>query len=193
MGLFDFLKTKPDPAKKPTQQHSEQLIVPNKLERKPDETLDEWLERMEKDQAESDEKFDNKMADLAREHGVQSDEYLDKFIMTKIEVSGVSFNNDDGTSRQSILGKMKLKQKPFDVMTVEVKEYDYKGDPALGVYINDIQIGNVAKEQISHVKKIMAENSNIQSIEVWGGGTTDDGDPKNYGCQITVRTHKSRI
>lgn len=62
-------------------------------------------------------------------------------------VAGVTFNNDDGTSRQSIL-KNFYQSKGYNKNHVEFKIYDFEGSPAVAVYAKGLMIGNVPKEYV---------------------------------------------
>ena len=60
-----------------------------------------------------------------------------KYVFAPIKVAGVTFNNDDGVSRQLILRKLHFHDSPFnEYADVEIKQYDFNGQPAFGVYVN---------------------------------------------------------
>lgn len=61
-------------------------------------------------------------------------------------LAGVTFENDDGSSRQKILGNMK------DSELVKLKEYSFENKTAIGVYTEDEkQIGNIKEKDIPFV------------------------------------------
>lgn len=110
-----------------------------------------------------------------------------KYIFTPIKVTGVTFNNDDGTSRQLILRKLHFHDSPFnEYADVEIKQYEFKGQPAYGVYVNNMQIGNIPAELISFMQDNIGRIESISYIDVYGGGQKD-GEPISYGCKITLR------
>lgn len=61
-------------------------------------------------------------------------------------IVGITFNNDDGTSRQAIIKKLK----DNDLLTIEA--YKYKNEDAIMVKtIEGEQIGNIKKEHVPYV------------------------------------------
>lgn len=110
-----------------------------------------------------------------------------KYIFAPIKVTGVTFNNDDGSSRQLILRKLHFHDSPFnEYADVEIKQYEYKGQPAYGVYVNNMQIGNIPADLIPFIQDNIERIESISYIDVYGGGQKD-GKPISYGCKITLR------
>ena len=93
-------------------------------------------------------------------------------------VVGVTFNNDDGSSRQQILSETDVD----DPVTLEFYEYD--GNPACAVYVFGKQIGHVRKEFAAE----LAEQYNgcyfVGKVKKILGGP-EYGLP-NYGCVIDI-------
>lgn len=58
-------------------------------------------------------------------------------------VAGVTFQNDDGTSRQEIISKLRQKHTSGESMQANLKEFSYNNKPALAVFIDGKQVGNV--------------------------------------------------
>lgn len=99
----------------------------------------------------------------------------------EIKVAGVTFKNGR-KSRQAILRKIKFKDSPFDkVLNVSFQGYDFEGEQAIGVYVNDEQIGNVPKTLLDEFIKYKDNPYVIQKLDVYGGN-----DGKNFGCSITI-------
>lgn len=71
-------------------------------------------------------------------------------IITK--VSGVTFDNEDGSSRQRIL-KAAFGEESCGSVVLEL--YDYKGQDAIAVYYDDEQVGTIPKSQVEKVKAVM--------------------------------------
>ena len=106
-------------------------------------------------------------------------------------VAGVSFDNDDGTSRQDILRHLHFGDAPYaddpEDLDVEFIETDYQGDPAIEVHINGYQVGHVPQEKVSAMLKAIASHADtVDSVRIIGGGRTEDGERISYGCEIEV-------
>lgn len=119
---------------------------------------------------------------LARLHIISQNTYL-----APIKVAGVTFNNDDGTDRQLILRKLHFRDNPFSkYVDVEIKQYEFKGSPAYGIYANDMQIGNIPANLVPFMQDNIERIESISHIDVYGGGHKD-GKPISYGCKIILR------
>ena len=99
-------------------------------------------------------------------------------------VAGTSFRNEDGTARQGILRRIKFAVPEYVCPVVTVKQYSYQGEPAVAVYANEIQIGNIAKEDIATILSNTDELID-SNIVVFGGDSPD----KNCGAEI-ILTYK---
>lgn len=73
---------------------------------------------------------------------------------------------------------------------MSIKPSEFEGEQAYEVYANDEQIGNVPKENIEFLKANWNRRDVITAINVYGGGTTETGEHKNYGAEITIRFNK---
>nr|UWF85605.1 MAG: HIRAN domain protein [Bacteriophage sp.] len=110
-----------------------------------------------------------------------------KYLFAPIKVAGVTFNNDDGTDRQLILRKLHFRDNPFSkYVDVEIKQYEFKGSPAYGIYANDMQIGNIPANLVPFMQENIERIESISHIDVYGGGHKD-GKPISYGCKIILR------
>jgi len=107
-------------------------------------------------------------------------------------VAGVTFENDNGESRQEILRHMKFGDSPWaddpDNLTAELEETEFDGEQAFAVLVNGYQVGYVPK---THIKRVAAARENVatcfvSSVRITGGGTGSDGKPLSYGCEITL-------
>lgn len=109
-------------------------------------------------------------------------------------VAGVTFDNDDGTSRQEILRHLKFGDSPYaddmdpDDLSLTIEETTWNGDLAYEVFANGYQIGNVPKVMISQVKiaKDHVSTCSVQSARIIGGGKDENGKPISYGCEVTL-------
>lgn len=99
----------------------------------------------------------------------------------KVKVVGVSFDNDDGSSRQEILRDLKGGQ--FLLPTLQRFEYD--GNPAYRVLCNDMQIGNIPADLAAE----LAEQEDAgyvlmaTAIEIYGGPDEEIPD-RYYGAAV---------
>lgn len=104
----------------------------------------------------------------------------------EFKVVGVTFNNDDGTSRQEILRKIKGKEPPFNgSVRYTLRVYTYEGKPAVAVEANGVTIGNVPKDKSAYVAE-QIRNIQSVSVEVYGGGTKKNGEKKNFGASASL-------
>lgn len=97
-------------------------------------------------------------------------------------VAGVTYNNDDGTSRQEIIAQIKKnKDHNSTENKLDLKEYSYEGKPALAVFIDGQQVGNVPANNVDYLLK-QIENDRLVSakLEFLGGGNL------TYGIEITL-------
>ena len=104
-------------------------------------------------------------------------------------VAGVTFENDDGTSRQTILRRMKFNDEPFESWSeidLDFARYTYNGDPAMAIEVRGETIGNVPAAEVANVTAALQRpGAHVASAEVIGGGTYD-GERINYGMEITI-------
>lgn len=85
----------------------------------------------------------------------------------KFKVRGVTFDNDDGTSRQEILKKIYRKKPPFDNgLNVELKQYTYNDGPAYGVYVNGYMIGNIPGDNTDFVNHARRRGVEVVGFKV---------------------------
>lgn len=112
---------------------------------------------------------------------------------TTFRVAGVTFDNDDGTSRQEILRGLRWRESPYAsgdddlTLTTAFFETEYIGQPAIEVHINDYMIGHVPKSRIPDVSAAIASCScTVDDVAIYGGGYDDDGIRHSYGCEITI-------
>lgn len=110
-------------------------------------------------------------------------------------VVGVTFNNPDGKSRQSILQKMYFNKPPFnkpDGYEITIERADFDGAPAYCVFADGLQIGNIGKEDIPYFREHYPDFIRVDGASIRGGGTDDEGKVLNYGIEIHCLYRKSR-
>lgn len=111
-----------------------------------------------------------------------------EFEFIKIKVAGVSFKNEKGASRQTILRKIKFHDSPFnEYIELELRPYDYEGSTAYGVYANNLHIGNIPADKVQFISDNLECIDSISAINVYGGGRNKEGYAISYGCEITLK------
>lgn len=71
-------------------------------------------------------------------------------LVTKI--AGVTFENDDGSSRQKYLKEAYVNQSDG---TISFESYEYHGEPAIRVLYDDMCIGNIPKDKVQAVMDVI--------------------------------------
>lgn len=77
-------------------------------------------------------------------------------------VAGVTFQNEDGSSRQAILKDLKVRGGSAEL---NLEEYDYKGAPAIRVTVDGEQIGNVPRGRVAEIAAVL-DRLESASLEV---------------------------
>lgn len=97
----------------------------------------------------------------------------------EFKVVGVTFKTGR-KSRQTALRRIRFNDEPYETVDIQIKEYDYEGELALGVYANDFQVGNIAKADINRVSSLLSDDYTIYDYKIYGGGD------KSWGMSITL-------
>lgn len=106
-------------------------------------------------------------------------------------VAGVTFDNDDGSSRQDILRHIKFRDNPYaspdEDILVDFVESDYNGELALAVTLNGYQVGFVPRTMIRKVKAALDSHAwTVDSCTIYGGSTDGAGEKHSFGCEISI-------
>lgn len=67
-------------------------------------------------------------------------------------LAGVTYKNDDGSSRQAILKDIKARDGDADL---ELEEYEYKGKPAIRVLVDGECVGVIPRNHVSEILEVM--------------------------------------
>ena len=111
-----------------------------------------------------------------------------QFEYLEIKVAGVTFKNDKGPTRQTLLKKIKQRSAPFDeYLEISLNQYDFEGELAYSVCVNDRQIGNVPKSQVQYLHDNLERFVAITGINIYGGYRDENGYFKSYGAAITIK------
>lgn len=111
----------------------------------------------------------------------------------KFKVVGVTFKNEDGKSRQTLLRKLHFGDAPFnsdDGVDITIERGAYQGEPAFSVFAEGHQVGNISKDDVPFFVRRWSDFVGVTSAEVYGGGTDDDGHSINYGMKINCEFRK---
>jgi len=73
-----------------------------------------------------------------------------------IDVVGESFKNDDGTGRQEIIKNYVREGEPANL-----KFYNYKGNMACAVSVDEGQVGNLPKGKAQEIYNLVADGASI--------------------------------
>ena len=68
-------------------------------------------------------------------------------------IAGVTFKNDDGTSRQAILKD--IKASGGGDAELDLEEVEYKGKPAVRVLVDGEQIGNIPRGRVAEILAVL--------------------------------------
>lgn len=104
---------------------------------------------------------------------------LQDAIFTKVK--GVTFRNDDGTDRQTILARC------YPGAPVEIQEYSWHGDPAYKVVSEFGQIGVLSADLAQRISSRYGDNVIFQGqIKAVTGG--DSG--LYFGCELSIKIYQ---
>lgn len=100
-------------------------------------------------------------------------------------VVGVTFKNPGGRSRQTILRE--IKQEEPSTYSFSLRKYDFEGKPAVGVFYEEEQVGNIAKgpdlkRALSQIDRYLR----VEAYDVTGGYKMEGGERASYGLDIAV-------
>jgi hypothetical protein len=119
-------------------------------------------------------------------------ERASRYEIFTFKIAGVTYKNADRHSRQAILRRLKFGDPPFDSGTIELelKEYEYEGEPAVGVYLAGEQVGNIAKDDLDTLLPRIDRFVDCISYDVTGGGQRN-GEKLNYGLKLSLRFERA--
>lgn len=141
----------------------------------------------EKRVAEIEARHDAAIARIHKEHAEAAERWQqflkENDVVREIptKVAGVTFRNEDGTSRQKILADAL----PDD--SVEFEYHTYKGAPAYAVLYNGDQIGNLPADLARDLYDLDDSYTFVGKISAITGG----GD-LSYGCNLLLTLYKEK-
>lgn len=125
----------------------------------------------------------------APEPAPTQDKPAEQYHFVRFRVAGVTYKNDDRTDRQVILRHIKFRDEPYvtgDSVDIHIQSFDYQGEPAYKVLVNDYQIGFVPKDKVQEVRDAIDSGATVSAFDITGGGTSG-GEKLSYGCEIILR------
>lgn len=109
-----------------------------------------------------------------------------KYRFVNFKVAGVTFDNDDGRNRQTIIADIQNQRPPFEDgenLNVYIRRTTFRGMLAFDVRVNDIQIGYVPKDMLDAVDEAMQH----PDVQVSGFQITGGMKGYNYGVDIALK------
>lgn len=102
-------------------------------------------------------------------------------------VVGVTFQNEDGRSRQEILKKIRYRGAPYRTdPDIRLVKHDYNGGEAVAVYANEEQIGHISEIDLSFVLPRWGRYKDVDKFSIHGTGDRDN----KFGIDIQARFYK---
>ena len=95
------------------------------------------------------------------------------------KVAGVTFQG-----RQKLLKQLKTDKKAGKVLNVQLEEYDYKGEPAIKVLVNGLDVGNLHIEDVAFVKENQERILGINDFTI--GEHYDENDKVSYNEKVKM-------
>ena len=112
------------------------------------------------------------------------------FFYREYKVVGVTFDTD-GVSRQELLEKIDCHAPPFSgELRYGLFPYDFEGEQAIGVHVNDIQIGNISRDDIHEILRMWRRIEDISEVEIVGGEYGFDGHALKYGARVKIKIRR---
>lgn len=152
----------------------------NKLKQERESAALARQEAKEREEAEKQAAEERRLAKIREEMRLYED--------ITFNIVGVTYKNPNGHSRQAMLKRLKREEYPFNGSHVdlEFKEYEFEGEPAVGVYLAGEQVGNIAKDDLPRFLSRRDRFDSCIMYDVVGGGTRD-GERLKYGLRLTLR------
>lgn len=112
------------------------------------------------------------------------------FFYREYKVVGVTFDTD-GVSRQELLEKIDCHAPPFSgELRYGLVPYDFEGEQAIGVHVNNIQIGNISRDDIPGILRMWRRIEDISEVEIVGGEYGFDGHALKYGARVKIKIRR---
>lgn len=110
----------------------------------------------------------------------------EKYQYVSFPVAGVTFKNDDGSSRQKILKEI-CDSEEEGYARAELEAYTYEGEPAIRVLVDSDCIGNIRRSDVSKVTPFLDRPGVDVSVSI--EQFEDDG-RKIYRADVDIKALK---
>lgn len=118
--------------------------------------------------------------------------FEDIFEFKTVRLVGVSYKNNDGSSRQTLLRKLRYKDPPFDKeFDVNICQYEFGDEDAIRIDAAGKTLGHIPRNLVEYFVDNWGRIDCVTAIDVVGGGRADDGTYLNYGADVTIRLKRN--
>ena len=107
-----------------------------------------------------------------------------RFVRKHYAVAGVTFKNDDGSSRQKILRGFYDKETGISTADCWLEEYEYEGEPAVRVMTFEGCVGNIRRSDLSEVREYFDHDVTRMYLDV--ETFEDDDDQTIYRADVCI-------
>jgi hypothetical protein len=128
-------------------------------------------------------------ARMQAEREMRAAEYRAKHGELRISVVGVTFDNDDGSSRQRILKAIYQENNLGINATADatLERYEYKGKPAVRVLVDERCIGNIGRDDLPQVLSVL---DRVEQVSADIEHFANDDDEKIYRADLIITYSK---
>ncbi len=133
--------------------------------------------------------FDEKVSKLLQKISALETALLlhGKYEYKTCHVAGTTFTNDDGSSRQELLKKIRYRGAPYRTdPDIRLEKVQYDGEDAIAVYADANQIGWIPKVELFLILPRFDRYKDVDQFSMSGGGSGG----KKYGMDIRIRFFK---
>ncbi len=113
-------------------------------------------------------------------------EYDARHGLLEVSVAGVTFDNDDGTSRQRLLSGI-YKEAEGGGTAATLEEYEFKGKPAVRVLVEGKCVGVIRNADLPQVLPIVR---NVEAVILYADRFKDDGGETVYRADLRIEYAK---
>lgn len=101
---------------------------------------------------------------------------VDLYEFYRVKTVGVTFTNEDGSSRQDLIRRLYYHEPPFENKEIELalEEYEYRGEPAFKVLANGYQIGCLSKADAKYLDENQDRCVTLCGADIVGGDKPKD-------------------